>query len=348
MPVTHIIASEVGDAYDQGMDLVTQKGVITETRNGLAYRVPGIVITEYTNPCNRVLISPSRDCNPFFHLMEALWMLSGRNDVAWINEFNSAFSLYSDDGETFHGAYGHRWRAWFGYDQLGAIISKLRAEGSTRRAVLGIWDPRADLNYEGKDAPCNDTVKFEIVDGRLNMQVFNRSNDMIWGAYGSNVVHFSILMEYVAAKVRVPMGSYYQISCDYHAYKEVFDAKFAGWKNETREASYNVLLALRGQHIEAPRLVAHPDSFDDQLELFMRDKERGSSKLFQQYSSFFQLASMVRKTWRTWKQGGLGRRHAYTSLAHWHGNAPTKIDWAVACLEWMERRLQPKTEGENQ
>ena len=73
------------------------------------------------------------------------------------------------------------------------------------------------------------------------MTVCNRSNDMIWGAYGANAVHMSILMEYVAVAVNAPMGSYYQISDSFHIYeneqwdkiKDLSGRGFGSWFSST-------------------------------------------------------------------------------------------------------------------
>ena len=84
-------------------------------------------------------------------------MLAGRNDVPWIQGFNGKMDTYSDDGKTFHGAYGYRWRNWFGKDQLQEVMFRLGTYHNDRRAVLGIWDPHQDLvqTNDGKDYPCN-------------------------------------------------------------------------------------------------------------------------------------------------------------------------------------------------
>ena len=52
------------------------------------------------------------------------------------------------------------------------------------------------------------------------MSIVNRSNDMIWGAYGANAVHMSMLLEYMAAMTGFQVGIYYQISNNLHAYKK--------------------------------------------------------------------------------------------------------------------------------
>ena len=193
------------------------------TRNGPALVFPEPVTTTYRYPQERVLFHAGRDANPVFHLMESLWMLAGRRDVAFLQMFNSRIGQFSDDGETFNGAYGYRWRKHFGHDQLVEVIEQLRRDRNSRQALIQMWDD-ADLTKVTKDKCCNTQVVFDCRGGHLNMSVFNRSNDAWWGAYGANVVHFSILQEFVACAIGVPMGKYRQISNNLHLYTELYDA----------------------------------------------------------------------------------------------------------------------------
>jgi len=174
--------------------------------------------TTYEFPMERVLFDPVRDANPFFHLFESLWMLAARRDVASLAWFNGRMASYSDNGRTFHGAYGYRLRTHWGVDQLEEARMMLQQNSDTRRCVLSIWDTEIDLARESKDIPCNDLLMFKIREGRLNMTVCCRSNDAIWGAYGANAVHFSMIQEYLAWKVGVPVGVYRQISDSFHVY----------------------------------------------------------------------------------------------------------------------------------
>jgi hypothetical protein len=191
-------------------------GVIIEpTRNGPVRRSIYPVTTIFKQPRKRVLMSKLRDCNPFFHLFESIWMLAGRNEVAWLAKFNKRMLTYSDDGLTLVGAYGYRWKG-----VLSTVIHRLRNDPQTRRAYIPLfWTD--DCFRDGKDTPCNTGISFYIRDGYLlDMTVFNRSNDMIWGAYGANVVHFSFLQEYVAAAVDAEVGFYAQISSNFHLYTD--------------------------------------------------------------------------------------------------------------------------------
>ncbi|MFA5510813.1 MAG: thymidylate synthase [Candidatus Kapaibacterium sp.] len=219
-----IKARNVQQALPTALDALRGSGVRRESRNGPVIMFPEPVTTVYARPAERVLYWAERDANPFFHLIESLWMLDGRNDVESVARYVENMRNYSDDGVTFHGAYGFRWRRHFFEDQLPKIIRALQANPDDRRQVLSMWDAEADLGRQGKDLPCNLQAVFQIAcDGRLDMTVTNRSNDIIWGAYGANAVHFSYLHEFVARAVGVEQGVYRQVSANFHAYVSVLE-----------------------------------------------------------------------------------------------------------------------------
>jgi len=223
--IHNIVEENVNWALPKGIRHLIACGVKEQSRNGEVLVAPMPVCTTYTKPWQRVLFSPVRDANPFFHFMESLWMLAGRRDVAFIDNFVSTMKNYSDDGTDFHGAYGYRWRHWFAHDQLTWAVNELKQNSQSRRIVISMWDGRVDPQIAvsgGKDVPCNTHLYLSIRGGRLNMLVSCRSNDVIWGAYGANVVHFSILMEYLASCIGVSMGLYHHLSYNYHVYLDKY------------------------------------------------------------------------------------------------------------------------------
>src|SRR5580698_2494000 len=135
-----IHATNVNDAVDNGFHYLAVAGVEENSRNGKVIVAPEPVLTTYTHPTERVLFSPLRDQNCFFTFFESLWMLAGRNDLAWPLYFNSKFGQFSDDSKTLWGAYGMRWREWFGYDQLPLVMKELKKNPNSRRVVLAMWD----------------------------------------------------------------------------------------------------------------------------------------------------------------------------------------------------------------
>lgn len=334
----------VNEAVARSLPYLLAEGLRETSRNGDVIVAPGPVMTIYNKPCERVLFSQTRDANPFFHLMESLWMLCGRNDLAFPLYFNKRFAGYSDNGMHIHGAYGHRWRKWFGIDQLGIIVRELQKNPDSRRAVLTMWSPLGDLvpldlgNHEpstgglkGKDVPCNTQCYFDLRQGKLNMTVTNRSNDAIWGAYGANVVHFSVLQEYLASWLEVEVGVYRQFSNNFHVYLDVYnEEKLQKIASESWESDYykHPSLPIRTEQCEAfPLMSEGIDNFNEDLLDFFGapDVRRGYRDPF-----FGEVAVPMYLAWeeRKMKQGN-GLRWIEEISA---------TDWKLACLHWIARR----------
>lgn len=191
-------------------------------------------VIEYTNPYNRVTFLKERKINPFFQLAEALWILLGRADVAFLTKYNKNMANFSDDGVYFNASYGERLRNWglnsprgFVFtpiDQLRDAYRKLEADHDTRQAFATIGSPRFDdaeytLNG-GKDIACNREIYFKIRDNKLDITVSNRSNDVHWGTWGANLNQFATIQEMMAAWLNIEVGTYYHIPDSLHIYTE--------------------------------------------------------------------------------------------------------------------------------
>lgn len=223
----------VNDAWAQGVHLLLGNAVNEESRAGPVLVYPEPVTTVYERPQERVLFCDIRRANPFFHLFESMWMLAGENNARWLDQFVHDFSeRFAEEDGTLYGAYGYRWRNHFGGDQLIGVQSVLKRDPGTRQAVLQMWDPDADLGAVVKDKPCNTTVYFRTDRSTnpvtLHMTVLCRSNDIVWGAYGANAVHFSILHEYMAASCGMQMGRMWQVSNNWHGYSDVLLKMLSG------------------------------------------------------------------------------------------------------------------------
>lgn len=212
----------VPDAYENAlwtMKALKEHKVLKheETRVGTVLSVPHPVVLEIKNPLQRVLFCEARMANPFFHVVEAVWMLAGGNEAAWLARFNSNMSSFAGANGILHGAYGHRWRVHFGFDQILEVVEHLTCFPESRRAVLTMWDPDFDTDSHN-DIPCNTHIYFRILEGTLNMTVCNRSNDLIWGMLGANTVHMTILQELIASALGIPVGTYYAMTNNLHIY----------------------------------------------------------------------------------------------------------------------------------
>jgi thymidylate synthase len=237
----------VNDAYRTIMRELIDGGQREESRAGPVTVYPEPVCTTYENPCERVLFSRARRANPFFHLFESFWMLAGRDDAAFLDRYVSDFrSRFAEDNGLLHGAYGHRWRLWFDdferqdFDQIEWAVDLLLRDQTSRRAVIQMYDPSLDSTAAGvvppKDIPCNTTIYLRLRDAQrvpsvntpgyfqdvdekeLDLTVCCRSNDAIWGAFGANAVHFSVLLEYLAWRLDCRVGRLHQLSNNLHVY----------------------------------------------------------------------------------------------------------------------------------
>lgn len=309
-----------------------QHGLERASRNGPVLLFPEPVTSVYEQPEERVLYWPERDANPFFHLMESIWMVAGRNDVKFLSQFVSRMVSYSDDGATFHGAYGYRWREHFRVDQLKSIISALTANPDDRRQVLQIWDARADLGGKGKDLPCNLGAHFQIAcDGRLDMSVYNRSNDLVWGCYGANAVHFSFLHEFMARAIGVDTGIYRQVSDNLHAYldplRQVQDLKdFAPSAGGEPSSPY----AVDTVH-PFPILSTSLPAWEQDLQRFMADPEEVwfNDPFFRRVAKPMYAAHKAYKADRTESRFS----NALEILEQCEAT-----DWKLAAEQWINRR----------
>lgn len=349
----------VNQALPRGLALLSEIGSTRESRYGQVLQAPCPVSTVYTTPIERVVFWQERDANPFFHLYESLWMLAGRNDLEPLQRYVKEFGQFSDDGKILHGAYGYRWRYHFGepgyttfedglnkttrgkqLDQLVTISNQLKTDPTDRRCVLGMWDPKVDLGRIGKDLPCNDTATFQIgADGMLHLVVFCRSNDIVWGAYGANAVHFSFLLEYMAHWIGVPMGTYTQVSVNWHGYKKTLEQVWG-----LRELAPNVYDRYEAKEVKTIPIpdVSH-EELDEIIRLLLAHADSGFtlppgdlrmvSKTYHAWEHTIFHILMAHEMWRT-NKGPERYLNALSCLS----DCDPKVDWVVAAREWLERR----------
>lgn len=324
----------VNQAYVRGAQLVQSQGVLTATRAGEALVVPDPVTTVYEKPQERVLFNTKRDANPFFHFFEALWILNGQQDVETLSWFNQRMAEYSDNGKTFHAAYGYRLRKMNDHDQLLHAIDILRNNHASRQVMLQIWNHDSDLGMARKDIPCNDMIKLRIVNGKLDLMVFCRSNDMIWGAYGANAVQFSTLQEFIAGAVGVPMGKYYQISCDFHAYKEVWEKSVVcGFVAD--DCAYSKAMYIRPFDMFYDVPAANYHVWLAELEAFMecvggrKVHYLDADKFTVPYLKY--VATPLLLAWSAYKR----KDHTNAQVHAGHCQAQ---DWNLAAINWLSRR----------
>ena len=332
----------VCEALPRGLQLLASQGVWENSRAGRVLVMPCPVTTVYSHPRERVLFSRVRDANPFFHIAEALWMIAGRNDVAFLNHFVKDFGeRFGEADGTQHGAYGYRWRHAFGFDQLDAVVKQLSEKPESRQAVLQMWDVRAELIEQGglqwtcgendllgdwRDRPCNVAAFLRIREDVLDLTVCCRSNDLVWGLAGSNSVHFSILLEYLAARLDVGVGTYYQVSNNYHVYEDQWN------KLHTQRYFENLVDDRYSEFGIKPQPLVHDvESFDEEVKLVLAAYE---ASIPQNSAPEFNNLFLSKTVWPAL----MAHRHRATGKWQSWAAQIAAPDWKLVCNEWLERR----------
>src|SRR5262245_4198647 len=332
-----IIAENVRDALPKAVKYLLHFGAEEKTRLGDAWVSPMPVTIKYYQPKQHVLINQYRDANPFFHLMEAIWMLDGRDDGKFLDNYIKNFSKQFGINGKILDAYGYRWRKGLSFDQIQEVIIQLSTNETTRQAVVQMWGAgREDLLMETAK-PCNLAAAFRINKKKLDMTVFNRSNDLLWGCCGANAVHFAILQEYVAGMIGIPMGIYYQVSNNLHLYKDQYDIMLKKIGKHNVKASYAFLADTHNYGATDP-LIEFPSVFDVELQetLMIIDMIHKDQDYYKgNISNSFLLRTVIpmAQAHRYYKKGMLIEALSEVSMVH----AP---DWRRAGQEWIQRRIK--------
>lgn len=189
------------------------------TRNGKAQELlfPHIELKE---PRLRANLALNRRASLPAQIYETMWVLSGNSDVSDLSDYLPRATDFADDGVHWRGAYGPRLRGVTvpGKDPLLEVIRMLKESPSTRRAVISIYDTELDCGVTSKDIPCNDTLHFMSHEGQLDLHIFTRSNDLIWGWSGINTFEWSVLLEIVATYAGLGVGSLHFSISNLHLY----------------------------------------------------------------------------------------------------------------------------------
>lgn len=338
----------VNYALANGISHMHQWGVREPSRAGDVLRELMPVTTVYEKPVERVMFHPWRDANPFFHLVEAMYFLAGRDDLASLTKYVSTFGQFSDDGATVPGSYGKRWRDWFGRDQLDRAVEQLRMNVRDRRVVIQMWDGHVDINRAeagGKDVPCNLTATLFETDGALNLSVYCRSNDMVLGAYGANAVHFSFLLEYLAARIGLEVGKYWQTSVNFHAYTETAGAPDSfqledGTDPYTRGEVESFPLFKDFDELPARATGLSLDLYREtiiaqDLAVFFDEGAYAAAQMCR-WPFLSRIAIPMALAHRHWKRNKGEDR--FTGALEILAQMPERNDWRRACEEWIGRR----------
>lgn len=179
---------------------------------------------------------------------ELLWFLEGSNDDNRLKELNgSEKTIWSANAEAsywkphakFEGdlgrIYGVQWRSWRTadgtvVDQIAKVIEKIKNKDQSykRRLIVSAWHP-GELDYEEQDppqaalCPCHILFQFYVADGKLSLQMYQRSGDLFLGV-PFNIASYSLLLHMVAQVTGMVAYEFVHVIGDTHIYKNHFEA----------------------------------------------------------------------------------------------------------------------------
>src|SRR6478736_3185683 len=215
-------ADDAGDLYIQALRHLRAAGEDVAPR-GKPTREYGPLLLDLVNPGRPAPFVYGRLLNPFLMLAEGLWILTGHDEVSFLERFSRSIGRYVPQGAArFEDAYGPRLgRGERGVvpDQLRRAIDVLSSDRASRRAVLSLWRPEKDLAVEVEAVPCNVMVDLKVRGDGLRMTVMNRANALHIGLL-INVLQFGMLGEYVAAALQVPFVRQTHITTALHLYTD--------------------------------------------------------------------------------------------------------------------------------
>lgn len=138
---------------------------------------------------------------------EVAWMLSGETSTEFLSKYTSIWKQFEDTDNPGNicTAYGFRWKHAFGIDQIENIVQKLRKDPSSRQQVLMSWDAVVDNVRQNKNVPCPYTAVINIIDGKLNILLTLRSNDIVVGL-PYDFLMYTLLGNLLANSLNVEVG----------------------------------------------------------------------------------------------------------------------------------------------
>ncbi len=171
------------------------------------------------NPTNKVITNKERNWNEEYAAAEWAWYLSGDPRVTTLGKLYgkipAIWKNMADKNGEVNSNYGYQWRR---NDQLENVINILEHGFDTRQAAISIYDGKEMNKYEF-DTPCTYAIQFTVVQSKLYMSVYMRSNDL-WYGFCNDQYQFASLQEMVAERLNLPVGTYYHHAHNLHLYND--------------------------------------------------------------------------------------------------------------------------------
>lgn len=154
-------------------------------------------------------------------IYELLWFLKGDTNVKYLQEHGvSIWNEWADENGDLGPVYGHQWRSWPDHrggtiDQIQNVIDLIKHHPDSRRMLVTAWNP-ADIG-EMALPPCHCLFQFYVADGRLSLQLYQRSADTFLGV-PFNIASYALLLLMMAQVTGLKAGDFIHTTGDTHLY----------------------------------------------------------------------------------------------------------------------------------
>jgi thymidylate synthase len=154
-------------------------------------------------------------------IVELLWFLKGDTNIAYLKENGvSIWDEWANENGDLGPVYGKQWRSWAApngetIDQIQWVLNEIRTNPNSRRLIVSAWNP-ADVNDMALP-PCHCLFQFNVMNGKLNCQLYQRSADVFLGV-PFNIASYALLTMMMARATGLQPGEFVHTFGDAHLY----------------------------------------------------------------------------------------------------------------------------------
>ena len=157
---------------------------------------------------------------------ELLWFLKGDTNVHYLQENGvRIWNEWADENGDLGHVYGYQWRSWPDYngqsiDQISEVVRQIKEDPDSRRIIVSAWNV-ADLNHMNLP-PCHLLFQFYVAEGKLSLQLYQRSADTFLGV-PFNIASYALLLQMMAQVTNLQPGEFIHTTGDTHLYLNHLD-----------------------------------------------------------------------------------------------------------------------------